>query len=88
MISTERTLVPEKAGHEDQTLRPEAMMPQMTEDIQVSVEGTMRTDGMAVQDEQTMEDSFILKGVTYRNFNNSFRASDYVTFFNFGVITK
>ena len=66
MISTERTLVPEKAGHEDQTLRPEAMMPQMTEDIQVSVEGTMRTDGMAVQDEQTMEDSFILKGVTYR----------------------
>ena len=66
-MSTERTLTPGKAGHEDHTLRTDPVMTQASERVPVSIDGTMRTDGMSVQNDHVAEDSFILKGVTYRN---------------------
>ena len=67
-MTTERTLTPENTEHKDQTLRPDAPMPQSVSLLPLS-ESTVRTDGMASDNGQATEDSFILKGISYRNVN-------------------
>lgn len=67
-MTTERTLTPEKTEQNNQTLRPDTSLPQSVSSAQ-PVESTVRTDGIAADSGEVAEDSFVLKGISYRNVN-------------------
>ena len=70
-MTTERTLTPENMGQKESTLRPDSSLSQSLASVSVSrsMDGTVRTDGMAAEGGQVVEDSFVLKGISYRNVN-------------------
>ena len=70
-MTTERTLTPENMGQKESTLRPDSSLSQSLASVSVSrsMNGTVRTDGMAAEGGQVVEDSFVLKGISYRNVN-------------------
>ena len=67
-MTTERTLTPEKTEQKDHTLRPDTPLSQSVSLMQ-SVESTVRTEGIEADSVPVAEDSFVLKGISYRNVN-------------------
>ena len=67
-MTTERTLTPEKTEQKDHTLRPDTPLSQSVSLMQ-SVESTVRTEGIEADSGPVAEDSFVLKGISYRNVN-------------------
>lgn len=65
-MTTERTLTPDNTDQKDQTLRPDTSLPQSVS-LSQSVESTARTGGITADSGQVAEDSFVLKGISYRN---------------------
>lgn len=65
-MTTERTLTPDNTEQKDQTLRPDTPLTQSVS-LSQSVESTARTGGITADSGQVAEDSFVLKGISYRN---------------------
>ena len=65
-MTTERTLTPDNTDQKDQTLRPDTPLTQSVS-LSQSVESTARTGGITADSGQVAEDSFVLKGISYRN---------------------
>ncbi|MBQ9649070.1 MAG: protein kinase [Prevotella sp.] len=68
-MSTERTLDTERPEETDQTLRPDqdtTMRPTTIEPEAPLLDGTARADGIGVSNDDVKEDSFILKGISYK----------------------
>ena len=65
-MTTERTLTPDNTDQKDQTLRPDTTLTQSVS-LSQSVESTARTGGITADSGQVAEDSFVLKGISYRN---------------------
>ena len=67
-MTTERTLAPENMGQKESTLRPDSSLSRSVS-ISKPMDGTVRTNALASDSGQVMEDSFVLKGISYRNVN-------------------
>ena len=67
-MATERTLTPENMGQKESTLRPDSSLSRSVS-ISKPMDGTVRTNALASDSGQVMEDSFVLKGISYRNVN-------------------
>ena len=65
-MTTERTLTPDNTDQKDLTLRPDTPLTQSVS-LSQSVESTARTGGITADSGQVAEDSFVLKGISYRN---------------------
>ena len=65
-MTTERTLTPDNTDQKDQTLRPDTPLTQSVS-LSQSVESMARTGGITADSGQVAEDSFVLKGISYRN---------------------
>ncbi|MBQ8948668.1 MAG: protein kinase [Prevotella sp.] len=68
-MSTERTLDTGRPEETDQTLRPDqdtTMRPTTIEPEAPLLDGTARADGIGVSNDDVKEDSFILKGISYK----------------------
>ena len=68
-MSTERTLDTGRPEETDQTLRPDqdtTMRPTTIEPEAPLLDGTARADGIGVSNDVVKEDSFILKGISYK----------------------
>ena len=68
-MSTERTLDPGRPDQTDHTLRPDnesTMRPSVADPAVHSFDGTARAEGINASTDDVKDDSFILKGISYR----------------------